>query len=144
MNIIKFIQVLCVFCYFSWSRCACHNKCMHRTDNRTRIFGHSAQHITVRVFIMKEDLDLIIEEKWRKRDEFATFISAIEKLPSPDEKILYSTRGMTLLTCKRPYFIRNMYNVSRISYQFQYQAHQRMPLPLPNGTNVSLILTRQN
>ena len=34
---------------------------------------------------MKEELDLPIEEKWRKQDEFSTFISAIEKLPSPKE-----------------------------------------------------------
>ena len=66
---------------------------MHHTYNRTRIFGHSVQHIPVRVFIMKEDLDLLIEEKWSKRDEFATFISAIEKLPSPNEKNLALHQG---------------------------------------------------
>ena len=54
---------------------------MHRTDDIARIFGHSARHITVRVFIRKEDIDLLIEEKWRKQDYFATFISAIDKLP---------------------------------------------------------------
>ena len=32
---------------------------------------------------MKEDIDVIIEEKWRKQDKFATFISAIDKLTSP-------------------------------------------------------------
>ena len=42
---------------------------------------------------MKEDLDLLIEEKWSKRDEFATFISAIEKLPSPNEKNLALHQG---------------------------------------------------
>ena len=66
---------------------------MHRTDDRTRIFGHSAQHIPIRVFIMKKDLYLLIEDKWRKRDEFATFISAIEKLPSPNEKNLALHQG---------------------------------------------------
>ena len=32
---------------------------------------------------MKEDIDLLIEEKGRKRDEFSTLIAAIEKLTSP-------------------------------------------------------------
>ena len=34
---------------------------------------------------MKEYIDLIIEEKWMKQDEFSTFIAAIEKLPSPKD-----------------------------------------------------------
>ena len=33
---------------------------------------------------MKENLDPLIEEKWSKQDEFATFISTIEKLPNPN------------------------------------------------------------
>ena len=66
---------------------------MHRTDDRTRIFGHSAQHIPVIFFIMREDLYLLIEETWRKRDEFATFISAIEKLTSPNEKNIALHQG---------------------------------------------------
>ena len=37
---------------------------------------------------MKEYLDLLIEENRRKQDYFATFISFIEKLPSPTEKNL--------------------------------------------------------
>ena len=57
-------------------------------DDRTRIFGHSVQHITVRVFIMKEDLDLLIEENWRKQDKFAAFISAIDKLSITNKKKL--------------------------------------------------------
>ena len=59
---------------------------MHHTDNRTVIFGHSVQHIPIRVFVVKEYLDLLIEEKWRKQEDFAAFISSIEKLPSPNEK----------------------------------------------------------
>ena len=73
------------FC-FNQSHLVRHTKWMQRTNNRTIIFGQSAQHIPVRVFIMKEDLELLIEEKWRKLDEFDTFISAIEKLPSPNKK----------------------------------------------------------
>ena len=66
---------------------------MHRMYYRTRLFGHYAQHIPVRIFIMKENLDLLIEDMWRKRDEFTTFISAIEKLPSPHEKKLALPQG---------------------------------------------------
>ena len=55
-------------------------------DDRTRIFGHYVKNIPVRIFITKEDIDLLIEEKWRKRDKFANFISDIEKLPIPNEK----------------------------------------------------------
>ena len=32
-----------------------------------------------------EDLYLLVEEKWMKRDKFSTFIAAIDKLPSPKE-----------------------------------------------------------
>ena len=77
---------------------------MHRTDDRTRIFGHSAQNISVQVFIMKEDLDLLIEEKWRKKDEFATFISAIEKLPSPNEKNLVLHQGNEFIGVYKTFF----------------------------------------
>ena len=42
---------------------------------------------------MKEDIDLLIEEKWRKRDEFAPFISVTEKLPSPNEKNIAIHQG---------------------------------------------------
>ena len=46
---------------------------------------HIAQQIPVFFFILKEDLDLLIDKKLRKRDDFATFIAAIEKLPSTKE-----------------------------------------------------------
>ena len=66
---------------------------MHHTDYKKIIFVHSAQKIPVQVFIMKEDLYLLIEEKLRKRDEFATFISDIEKLTIPNEKNLALHQG---------------------------------------------------
>ena len=37
---------------------------------------------------MKEDLDLLIEENWRKQDKFAAFISAIDKLSITNKKKL--------------------------------------------------------
>ena len=37
-------------------------------------FGHYALHVSIRVFITKKDFDLLIEDKRRKRDQFATFI----------------------------------------------------------------------
>ena len=40
-----------------------------------------------------EYLDLLIEDNWRKRDEFATSISAIEKLPSINEKNIALNQG---------------------------------------------------
>ena len=51
---------------------------------------------------MKEDLDLLIEEKWRKQYEFVPFISAIEKLPSSKE--------IKLALCQGNNFI-NVYNI---------------------------------
>ena len=59
---------------------------MHHQYNRTRIFGNYAQHIPIQFFIMKEYIDLLIEDNWRKQDEFDTLISDIEKLPSPKER----------------------------------------------------------
>ena len=74
---------------------------MHCTYDRTRIFGHYTNHIPVQFFIMKEDLDLLIEGKWRTQDEFATFISDIEKLPSPNEKNLALHQGNEFIeVCK--------------------------------------------
>ena len=84
---------LVFFCWFNRAHWARHTKWMNWPDDRTRIFGHSAQHIPVRVFIIKEDLDLLIEEKRRKRDESATFILAIYKLTSPTEKNLVLHQG---------------------------------------------------
>ena len=42
---------------------------------------------------MKEYLDLLIEYKWRKLDEFAPFISAIQKLPSPNGENIALRQG---------------------------------------------------
>ena len=54
-----------VFFYASnrahWAR---HTKWMHHKDNRTRLFGPSEDHIPVRVFINKEDLEILIEDNW--------------------------------------------------------------------------------
>ena len=63
LQICKYNKVytgLVFFCWFNRTYWAHHNKWMHRMDDSTRIFGHSAHHIIVWVFIMKEDLDLII------------------------------------------------------------------------------------
>ena len=53
---------------------------------------------------MKEYLDLLIEEKWRKRDEFATFISAIEKLPIPNDKNLALYQGNGFIDLYKTFF----------------------------------------
>ena len=46
----------------------------------------------------------------------------------------HSTRGMDLLTCIITYFINTMGNISRGFYRFKYQAHKRLPQPLPDST----------
>ena len=53
---------------------------------------------------MKEDLDLLIEYKWRKRDEFATFISATEKIPSPNEKNIALHQGNEFIDVYKTFF----------------------------------------
>ena len=53
---------------------------------------------------MKKDLYLLIEDKWRKRDEFATFISAIEKLPSPNEKNVVLHQGNDFIDVYKTFF----------------------------------------
>ena len=53
---------------------------------------------------MKEDLDLLIEEKWRKRYEFATFISAIEKLPGPKERNLTLYQSNDFINVYKTFF----------------------------------------
>ena len=57
-------------------------------DNIKIIFGHYVNQIPVQFFIMKKNISLLIEDKWRKRDEFASFIVAIDKLLSPKERKL--------------------------------------------------------
>ena len=80
---------------------------MHSMDNTTRIFGHSAHHIPVQVFIMKEDLDLLIENKWKKQDRFATFILAIEKIPSTNEKNIALHQGNYFIDVYKALFDKN-------------------------------------
>ena len=100
----KFYTYLVFFCCFNRARWARHTKWMYRTDDRIRIFGQSAKQILVLVFIMKEDLDLLIEEKWSKRDEFATFISDIEKLTSPNKKNLALQQGNCFIDVYTTFF----------------------------------------
>ena len=70
--------------------------------NRTIISGHSEHHIPVRFFIMKEDLDLLIEDKWSKRYVFANLIAAIEKLPIAKERNHVLNQGSDFI---------NVYNI---------------------------------
>ena len=53
---------------------------------------------------MKEDLDLLIEDKWMKQDEFATFISAIEKLPSTNKKNIALHKGNDFIDVYKTFF----------------------------------------
>ena len=56
---------------------------------------------------MQEDLDLIIEEKWRKWYEFATFIAALEKLPIPKEINIALNQGNEFITVYKNLFEDN-------------------------------------
>ena len=56
---------------------------------------------------MKEYLDLLIEEKWRKRDEFANFISSVEKLPSPNERNIALHQGNDFIGVYKTFFGKN-------------------------------------
>ena len=80
---------------------------MHHTDNRTIIVGHSTQPIPISFFITKEDLDLIIEEKWRKRDEFATFIAAIDKLIGPKDRNILLYQGNGFINVYKTLFLKH-------------------------------------
>ena len=51
-----------------------------------------------------KDLALLIEDKWMKRDEFATFISAIEKIISPKEKNLALQQGNNFIDVYKTFF----------------------------------------
>ena len=73
-------------------------------ENTTRIFGHSAYHIPVQVIIMKEDIDLLIEDNQRKQDEFANFIAAIEKLPITNGKKLILHKGNDFIYVYKTFF----------------------------------------
>ena len=53
---------------------------------------------------MKEDLDLLIEDKWMKRDEFATFISAIVKLPCTNKKNIALHQGNDFIDVYKTFF----------------------------------------
>ena len=101
------IYLLCFFC-FNRAHWANNIKWMHHTDNRKIIFGHSSQHIPVLVIIMKEYLDLLIEEKGSKQYQFDTFIADIEKIPSLKE------RKITL------YQVNNLINVYNTLFDKNY------------------------
>ena len=51
---------------------------------------------------MKEDLDLLIEDKWSKRYVFANLIAAIEKLPIAKERNHVLNQGSDFI---------NVYNI---------------------------------
>ena len=53
---------------------------------------------------MKEDLDLRIKEKRKKQDEFATFISAIEKIPILNDKNLALHQGNKFIDVYKTFF----------------------------------------
>ena len=53
---------------------------------------------------MKENLDLLIEEKRKKRCEFATFISTIDKQLSPKEKKLSIHQGNDFIYVYNTFF----------------------------------------
>ena len=53
---------------------------------------------------MKEDIDLLIENKWRKRDEFDTFIAAIEKLPRTQDIKLAIYQGKDFINVYNNFF----------------------------------------
>ena len=64
---------------------------LHR-QNKKNIWSLCTKHSCFS-FHCEKDLDLLIEKKWRKRSEFATFISATEKLPSTKERKLALYQG---------------------------------------------------
>ena len=53
---------------------------------------------------MKEYLDLIIEEKWRKQCGFTTFIVAIEKLRSTKEINIVLFQGNDFISVYKTFF----------------------------------------
>ena len=53
---------------------------------------------------MKEYLDLLIEDEWMKRDDFATFIVAIEKLPSTNKKNIALHQGNGFIDVYNTFF----------------------------------------
>ena len=56
---------------------------------------------------MKEYLDLIIEEKGRKRYQFDNFIAALEKLPIPKERNLTLYQGNEYINVYNTLFEKN-------------------------------------
>ena len=53
---------------------------------------------------MKEDLELLIEEKWSKKDEFPSLISAIEKLTISKERRLALYQGNDFINVYKTFF----------------------------------------
>ena len=93
-----------LFCWFNWAHWALYTKWMHRTENITRIFGHFSHNIPVQFFIMKGYIDLLLEEEWRKRYDFSTFISAIENITSPTDIKLALNQGNNFINLYNSFF----------------------------------------
>ena len=53
---------------------------------------------------MKEGIDVLIEEKWRKQDEFATFISDIEEITIPNKKNIALHQGNYFIDVYKTFF----------------------------------------
>ena len=53
---------------------------------------------------MKEDLELLIKEKGRKQDEFATLVADIEKLPSTKDIKVSLNQGKNFIKMYKTFF----------------------------------------
>ena len=54
---------------------------------------------------MMEDLDLLTEDKGRKKYEFATLVVDIEKLPSPKDRKLALNGGTNFINVYKTFFV---------------------------------------
>ena len=53
---------------------------------------------------MKEYIDLLIEDKWRKQDGFFVFIAAIENITSPKQRNITLYQGNYFINVYKTFF----------------------------------------
>ena len=77
-KILCYFDFVCLFCKSCW---APHTEWMHRIDERSKKFGHSAHNVPVRVQIMNDDINHDVET-WNTSPKYRSFVDKANTLPA--------------------------------------------------------------
>ena len=113
LRLIKNKKILCdleFFCLFSKYYWSPHTKWMHRIDEITRKYGHSAHNVPVRSMIMYNELN-DMAENFETDPRFASWMASVNNLPDGTEK-----KPGKVITLRQAHNFFDEYKKTYISY----------------------------